>query len=49
LLGLQLYLTGFQFGRFSEAAALAVLVLLLTGIITLAQFKLSGKWVHYTL
>jgi len=49
LLGLQLYLTGFQYGRFGEAAALAVFVLVLTLGVTLAQFRLSGIWVHYTL
>ena len=49
LLGLQMYLTGFQYGRFGEAAALAVFVLLLTLGVTLAQFRISGKWVHYTL
>lgn len=47
LTGLHVYLTGFQFGRFGEAAALSLFILLITLAITTAQFRLSGRWVHY--
>jgi multiple sugar transport system permease protein len=45
--GLHVYLTGFQFGRFGQASALSLLVLLIALAVTAIQFKLSGRWVHY--
>jgi multiple sugar transport system permease protein len=45
--GLHVYLTGFQFGRFGEASALSLFVLLIALTVTSVQFKLSGRWVHY--
>ncbi|MCL6510093.1 MAG: sugar ABC transporter permease [Anaerolineae bacterium] len=47
LTGLHMYLTGFQFGRFGEASALALFILAVTLVVTLVQFRLSGRWVHY--
>jgi multiple sugar transport system permease protein len=47
LMGLHVYLTGFQFGRFGEASALALFVLLLTLVVTSIQFHSSRRWVHY--
>jgi multiple sugar transport system permease protein len=47
LTGLHIYLTGFQFGRFGEASALSLLVLLIALAVTSIQFRLSGRWVHY--
>jgi multiple sugar transport system permease protein len=45
--GLHVYLTGFQFGRFGEASAQSLFVLLIALLATSVQFKLSGRWVHY--
>ncbi len=47
MMGLHVYFTGFQFGRFGEASALALFVLLIALVVTVIQFKLSGRWVHY--
>jgi multiple sugar transport system permease protein len=47
MMGLHVYLTGFQFGRFGEASALALFALLIALAVTVIQFRLSGRWVHY--
>jgi multiple sugar transport system permease protein len=47
LLSLYLYLNGFSFFKMGYASAIAWVILIIVAIITIIQFKFSGKWVFY--
>jgi ABC-type sugar transport system permease subunit len=42
-----LYQVAFSFGRFGYAAAMAWVLFMILGIITLIQWKLQKRWVFY--
>ncbi len=47
LLSLYLYLNGFAYFKMGYASAIAWIILVIVAVITLIQFRLSGKWVFY--
>lgn len=47
LLSLYLYLNGFSYFKMGYASAIAWIILIIVAIITVIQFKFSGKWVFY--